>query len=129
MISGSDLLLTGFGKFNVKDNRKRKGRNPQTGETLLLDSRLGSMFVSYFKRATSATSGKWSEAIRLSGVACARNVVSKHTGRTHIRSSFRTALPDGKLAGDFVAENLRYISRKLRPQGNHSLKSPRRMLT
>ena len=39
LIGGSDLLLSGFGKFNVKDKRQRKGRNPQTGETLILDSR------------------------------------------------------------------------------------------
>lgn len=39
LIEGNDLLLSGFGKFNVKDKRERKGRNPQTGETLILDSR------------------------------------------------------------------------------------------
>jgi integration host factor subunit alpha len=39
LIGGSDLLLSGFGKFNVRDKKERKGRNPQTGETLILDSR------------------------------------------------------------------------------------------
>ena len=39
LINGSDLLLSGFGKFNVKDKRARKGRNPQTGEDLILDAR------------------------------------------------------------------------------------------
>lgn len=39
LVEGNDLLLSGFGKFNVKDKRERKGRNPQTGETLILDSR------------------------------------------------------------------------------------------
>ena len=39
LIEGDDLLISGFGKFNVKDKRERKGRNPQTGETLILDSR------------------------------------------------------------------------------------------
>ena len=39
LINGSDLLLSGFGKFNVKDKKSRKGRNPQTGETLILDPR------------------------------------------------------------------------------------------
>ena len=39
LIGGTDLLISGFGKFNVKDKKKRKGRNPQTGETLVLDSR------------------------------------------------------------------------------------------
>jgi integration host factor subunit alpha len=39
LIEGSDLLLSGFGKFNVRDKRPRKGRNPQTGEELILDAR------------------------------------------------------------------------------------------
>lgn len=39
LIGGSDLLLSGFGKFNVRDKKERKGRNPQTGETLTLDPR------------------------------------------------------------------------------------------
>ena len=39
LIDGSDLLLSGFGKFNIKDKKERRGRNPQTGETLILDSR------------------------------------------------------------------------------------------
>jgi integration host factor subunit alpha len=39
LINGSDLLLSGFGKFNVKHKSARKGRNPQTGEDLLLENR------------------------------------------------------------------------------------------
>ena len=39
LISGSDLLLSGFGKFNVKDKKSRRGRNPQTGAELTLDAR------------------------------------------------------------------------------------------
>jgi integration host factor subunit alpha len=39
LIGGSDLLLSGFGKFNVRDKKSRKGRNPQTGEDLTLDAR------------------------------------------------------------------------------------------
>jgi integration host factor subunit alpha len=36
---GEDVLITGFGKFSVKDKRRRKGRNPQTGEDLMLAER------------------------------------------------------------------------------------------
>jgi integration host factor subunit alpha len=36
---GDNILLSGFGKFSVKDKRPRKGRNPQTGEELILDAR------------------------------------------------------------------------------------------
>lgn len=39
LISGSDLLLSGFGKFNVRDKKPRRGRNPQTGDDLTLDAR------------------------------------------------------------------------------------------
>ena len=30
LISGSDLLLSGFGKFNVRDKNPRRGRNHRT---------------------------------------------------------------------------------------------------
>ena len=39
LINDSALLLSGFGKFNVKDKNSRRGRNPQTGEDLTLDAR------------------------------------------------------------------------------------------
>lgn len=39
LIAGTDLLLSGFGKFNVKDKKARRGRNPQTGDELTLDAR------------------------------------------------------------------------------------------
>jgi integration host factor subunit alpha len=37
--NGEDVLLSGFGKFNVKAKSARKGRNPQTGEVLMLEAR------------------------------------------------------------------------------------------
>jgi len=39
LIMGSDLLLSGFGKFNVREKSSRRGRNPQTGDDLILDAR------------------------------------------------------------------------------------------
>jgi integration host factor subunit alpha len=36
---GEDILISGFGKFCVKDKKKRRGRNPQTGEDMTLESR------------------------------------------------------------------------------------------
>lgn len=39
LIDGSDLLISGFGKFNVRDKKARKGRNPQSGEDLTLEAR------------------------------------------------------------------------------------------
>ena len=37
--SGEDVLISGFGKFCVRNKRKRKGRNPATGDDLILDAR------------------------------------------------------------------------------------------
>jgi len=37
--SGEDILISGFGKFIVKEKNKRRGRNPATGKDLFLDAR------------------------------------------------------------------------------------------
>jgi integration host factor subunit alpha len=37
--SGDDVLISGFGKFCIKQKKERKGRNPATGEDLMLGSR------------------------------------------------------------------------------------------
>ena len=37
--SGEDVLISGFGKFQVKQKNARKGRNPATGEELMLKPR------------------------------------------------------------------------------------------
>ena len=39
LASGEDILISGFGKFCVKDKKTRRGRNPQTGDDLILDGR------------------------------------------------------------------------------------------
>ena len=39
LASGEDVMITGFGKFFVKEKMKRRGRNPATGEDLMLGSR------------------------------------------------------------------------------------------
>ena len=39
LIAGEDVLVSGFGKWSVKDKHARRGRNPQTGEELVLDAR------------------------------------------------------------------------------------------
>jgi len=37
--NGEDVLISGFGKFCVKEKRKRRGRNPHTGKDLMLAER------------------------------------------------------------------------------------------
>ena len=37
--NGEDVLISGFGRFCVREKQSRKGRNPSTGEDLMLRSR------------------------------------------------------------------------------------------
>ena len=39
LVSGEDVLISGFGKFCVKEKSERKGRNPATGESMMLAPR------------------------------------------------------------------------------------------
>lgn len=52
--NGEDVLISGFGKFCVKDKRERRGRNPATGQDLILEKR---------KVVTFKCSGKLREKI------------------------------------------------------------------
>lgn len=54
LASGEDVLVSGFGKFCVREKRERKGRNPATGEDLLLEPR---------KVVTFRCSGKLRETV------------------------------------------------------------------
>jgi len=49
LASGEDVLVSGFGKFCVNEKKERKGRNPATGEDMMLAPR---------KVATFKCSGK-----------------------------------------------------------------------
>lgn len=51
---GEDVLISGFGKFCVKDKNSRRGRNPATGSDLILRER---------KVVTFKCSGKLREKI------------------------------------------------------------------
>ena len=37
--SGEDVLISGFGKFCVKEKEARRGRNPASGESMMLQPR------------------------------------------------------------------------------------------
>ncbi len=39
LASGQDVMISGFGKFCVKEKRERRGRNPETGEDMMLAPR------------------------------------------------------------------------------------------
>jgi len=55
---GDDVLISGFGKFCVKEKNKRRGRNPATGDDLLLRER---------RVVTFKCSGKLRNKINLEG--------------------------------------------------------------
>ncbi len=37
--NGEEVLISGFGKFSVRDKAERRGRNPATGEDMILEAR------------------------------------------------------------------------------------------
>jgi integration host factor subunit alpha len=37
--SGNDVMVSGFGKFKVREKKIRRGRNPATGQDLILEPR------------------------------------------------------------------------------------------
>ena len=39
LASGEDVMISRFGKFCVKDKKQRKGRNPATGDDMMLRPR------------------------------------------------------------------------------------------
>jgi integration host factor subunit alpha len=54
LISGEDVLVSIFGKFCINHKKERRGRNPATGEDLMLDPR---------KVVTFKCSGKLRESL------------------------------------------------------------------
>ena len=52
--NGEDIMISGFGKFCVKEKKQRRGRNPATGEDMMLSPR---------KVVTFTCSGKLREKI------------------------------------------------------------------
>jgi len=52
------VLVSGFGKFSVKEKNERKGRNPATGEDMMLAPR---------KVVTFKCSGKLRESVNKVG--------------------------------------------------------------
>lgn len=39
LVSGSPVMISGFGKWSIRDKNPRRGRDPQTGRELMLNSR------------------------------------------------------------------------------------------
>ncbi len=39
LVSGENIMISGFGKFQVNEKSPRKGRNPATGNAMMLEKR------------------------------------------------------------------------------------------
>lgn len=39
LVAGESVIISGFGKWSVKSKHARRGRNPKTGEPIILDAR------------------------------------------------------------------------------------------
>ena len=39
LLAGEDVMISGFGKRSVRSKHARRGRNPKTGEQMILDAR------------------------------------------------------------------------------------------
>ena len=39
LVNGEDVMISGFGKFYIIDKKARNGRNPQTGEHMIIQPR------------------------------------------------------------------------------------------
>jgi integration host factor subunit alpha len=52
--NGKDVMISGFGKFSIRDRGERSGRNPLTGDTIMLSAK---------KVVTFKCSGKLREKI------------------------------------------------------------------
>ena len=39
LVKGNDFMISGFGKWSVKQKRPRLGRNPRTGEQIIIDAK------------------------------------------------------------------------------------------
>jgi len=54
--SGEDVRISGFGKFYTHEKNARRGRNPHTGESIMIASRRIAMFR-YSSRARAKIDG------------------------------------------------------------------------
>ena len=55
--NGQDVHIVGFGSFNVREKKERIGRNPKTGEEIMISSRKVLSFKSS-KNLRDITNGK-----------------------------------------------------------------------
>jgi integration host factor subunit alpha len=55
---GEDVKISGFGKFQVKEKKARRGRNPRTGKDMMLQERRILVFIASPVLRDEINSGK-----------------------------------------------------------------------
>jgi integration host factor subunit alpha len=94
LASGEDVMVSGFGKFCVVKKNQRKGRNPATGDDLMLDART---------RVTFKCSGKLRDRVNRGKEGGQRiDKAEEKTGTRHRKALHPTAIcrqtaPAGRL--------------------------------
>ena len=58
LASGDDVLVSGFGKFCVNEKNSRKGRNPATGDDMMLSAKKVVTFKCSGKLRNRVNNGK-----------------------------------------------------------------------
>lgn len=48
LAAGNEVIIKGFGSFKITTRKARNGRNPQTGETMLIPEKKVVKFKPYF---------------------------------------------------------------------------------
>ena len=56
--NGNSVMISGFGKWTVRSKRNRRGRNPQTGETIVINARKVVTFKPSFRLRDEVTADK-----------------------------------------------------------------------
>ena len=54
LADGDDVLISGFGKFCVREKKERRGRNPATGDDMMLRPKKGIFSINIFLCALKA---------------------------------------------------------------------------
>ena len=60
LAKSNEVMVSGFGKWSVKNKEARQGRNPQTGEQIIIDARRVVTFKSADKLRSVVNRGSYS---------------------------------------------------------------------
>jgi acyl dehydratase len=103
LVSGEDVLISGFGKFCVKEKRQRRGRNPATGKDMMLEARIVS-FGNQFDPQLFHTDPEGAKSTMYGGLIAS----GWHTASLMMRECVRHYLPRAASLGSPGVDELRW---------------------